>query len=287
MAEANIETPQEKAFFESGGKSEVKQTDLLDLPLKEPDEKAPEKEQVPVEVKMVPHEAMHQERERRKKAERETQQERENRAKLEGRLGMLEQLAKQQPQTPAVPEFEKDPLTNLNVRTGDVAKQVETVLQNQQQINQHQQMQAAHQQFIQTYRMKAAEFTRDKPDFPAAYNHVQETLARDFQLVGFPPEQVSNMVAQYEQAIVAKALQDGRNPAETIYSLAEGRGYKAKSEAANDKLDTIAKGMENSRTLSGASKTAPAKTRLEALANMTDEEFDDATKGNKWKRLFE
>jgi hypothetical protein len=47
-----------------------------------------------------------------------------------------------------------------------------------------------------------------------------------------------------ERAIVAKAFQDGANPAERLYAFAENRGYKPKSEAASDKLDMIAKGLE-------------------------------------------
>jgi hypothetical protein len=94
------------------------------------------------------------------------------------------------------------------------------------------------------------------------------------------------LMLQDETAIVARAFQDGVNPAERIYAIAKSRGYKAAEEesplASNenkqimDKLDQLDKGIKNSRSLGNISGSAPTSQSLtlEKLAMMDDDDFD-------------
>ena len=102
----------------------------------------------------------------------------------------------------------------------------------------------------------------------------------------------SNIVQQYEIAIVSKAFQDGVNPAERLYAFAETRGYKkadptpvvdpavaaqekaaaAMGEAAK-KLGTIARGQAAGKSLSGAGGASVDTMTIESLLAMDDEEF--------------
>ncbi len=90
-----------------------------------------------------------------------------------------------------------------------------------------------------------------------------------------------------EAQIVARAFQDGVNPAERIFALARRMGYAApaadaaepsKGEAAatpnpaEAKLEAIAKGQRATPAMGGGG--AKPKMTLASIAGMSDEEFD-------------
>jgi hypothetical protein len=78
-------------------------------------------------------------------------------------------------------------------------------------------------------------------------------------------------------------MQDRVNPAQMIYELSKHRGYKPAS-SEEDKLDTIERGQKQKAL--GSNGAAPKKLTLEALAQMSDEDFAAATKGGKWASLL-
>jgi hypothetical protein len=70
------------------------------------------------------------------------------------------------------------------------------------------------------------------------------------------------------------AMQQGRNPAEVAYQLAETWGFKPKSEEKpDDKIVRLQQGQKASQTLS--KKSAPAEeSLLKKIEEMDDQEFD-------------
>lgn len=85
------------------------------------------------------------------------------------------------------------------------------------------------------------------------------------------------MVTMDERSIVAKAMQDERNPAEVIYRFAKLRGYngsrKEASPDASKKIETIEKGAKIGRGISNASANPTESYRLEDIGDMSDDDF--------------
>lgn len=142
------------------------------------------------------------------------------------------------------------------------------------------------------YVADARSFAQSKPDFGDAYKHLVESLDRELQFRGWDNRQQRLAeIARLEREEVAAARKVGRRPAEWIYSIAQMRGYQAKSNsgeagkaetqveqkpatsAADDKLAQIERGQNAARSLSAAGGNAPAELTAEALANMSEAEF--------------
>ena len=97
----------------------------------------------------------------------------------------------------------------------------------------------AAQQFIGTYRQDAANFTRQNPDFGEAYRYILADRDRELQAMGYTDaNQRAQMINAEEHDLVARNLQARKSPAQAIYNLARGRGFKGGSRepGASDRL---------------------------------------------------
>jgi hypothetical protein len=100
------------------------------------------------------------------------------------------------------------------------------------------------------------------------------------------------VIAQEAMGLAARALQDRRNPAETIYALAKEFGYTPPQPSAPSQpdpeaqLQAVARGQHQARaSLSGARGTGPSTVTGETIAKMTEDQFngwyEKATKAQK------
>lgn len=273
-----VEVSDEEAdkLFENGG--------ILEEPKAEPEpeptedekiaeeavEEAEKKEEVPEkpekEEKKVNLGALHEERAKRKELESKI-------AVMEDRFKQLvSQLSpKQEPQIPSVDD---DPVTNLNTR-------LEQAEQFQRQVIEERQAVAQQQQVIETYRAKSAEYAQENPDFQNAYQYVLKGRLSELEELGMSKEAALHVAQQEEFGIALKSLQDGANPAERIYKIAQLRGYKkaeTKPEVPKKDLSVIEKGQKNSKV--SGSATPEGELTLEAIAEMDDDEFAKA-----WEKI--
>lgn len=240
----------------------------------EPKEEKQEAEQ----VKVVPHQALHEERQRRKEAQAEIARLRQEQAQrdaiLSERLNQLYQASQPQPQL-RDPQQDPDPLAAMAhnqqltlQQLADLQKRVAT------EDWQRQQAQAA-QQLVGWAQQQAVEFKAEKPDFDQAYNHVKSIRMGELQAMNLSPQQIAQTLYQDEMWVLQHAAQSGKNPAEILYNMAERTGYKLKQEQApaEQKMETLQKGTQAAKTL--GSGGAPAGTPTpEQIANMNDEEFE-------------
>lgn len=245
-----------------------------------PAEEAPQGDTVepvePAEAKTVPLAALHEEREKRKKAQEEARKREADFERLRGRLEVIEERARQVERPAEAP----DPLKDL-----------EELKSFKHQVERQRHEQAQLSDMISRYSTAAKEFEAETPDFKDAYQHVVKSRIEELQAMGYPPQQAVQIAHANEAEMVAMALNQGANPAERIYALAKVRGYTAKpakqaTPTPAEKLETVQKGQQAARSLSNAPGSASKPGSLEALLEMSDEEFDEATKGNKWPKLF-
>lgn len=296
MSETDL-TPEEQKYFDTQGdespeEQAVENTETEESPVKEekaPEEKvAEEKEKV---EKVVPYGALHEERMRRKELQERLDQEAEKRAKMEARF---EEFQKRFQVQEEVPDFETDPANNLKHELGATKEEIAQLRQWREQQEQAAKASEQERQFLTAYKASATQFMEQNKDFSDAYRHWYSDVMSELQEAGWTDAaQMRAQAEQWERGIAMKAMQDGVNPAERLYKLAQKRGYKRAepSSAVNDAaraLDPIAKGQKAAKSLSGGGGDAPKKTTLESLAQLDDDEFEQiAGDPKKWAKLWQ
>jgi hypothetical protein len=159
---------------------------------------------------------------------------------------------------PPPPDPDTDPLGSMLHQLDKVNKSVTDIqaeITNQQ--NQQQQLSAFNrfQAQVQTLR---DQFAITAPDFQDAYNHLRNNRLSDLRQLGFDEASASRQVFQEEVALSQAAINQGRNPAESIYEMAKRHGYAKSATApatptanapvppAQPKLTSIKAGVESS-----------------------------------------
>jgi len=275
---------------------------------------------------MVPQQALHEERERRK-AERKAREEAERKfATLEGRLSVLQQLAQQAgqqqpkqeaataaPQPIQIPDVNADPVGHfkaLNEINNQKAAALERQLQEVSAWRQSQDQQAQQAATIQRAASIAdaheKEFAQREPNYYDAANYLRSMRDQELQAMGYAnPTQRQQIIATDVYHIAQQALQNNQNFGEVAFAIAKSRGWTPKPAqeatpapttpapvtpaAVNDqkKIEMVANGQRAGASLGQANGAAAPSTSLEALLNMSDDDFAAATKGDKWKNLLE
>lgn len=214
-------------------------------------------------------------------------------ATLNGRLSILERLARglpatDEPQKPAVIDPDTDPL-------GAVKSTFQKVTELENQLAQRTQQEQATQherQFVDAYQRGAQEFAKTNNEFFDAYSHLVNGRVAELQLIGHDQQMVAQIVAAEEKMIINTAIAQGKDPYQSIYDVAKLRGFSKAPSVEPPKTDDTAKVVsmqkaeKATKTLSNAPGAASATPTLDALANMSEDEFAEATAGKNWRKLF-
>lgn len=287
MADESALTEAENQFFETGGEDapeeqpekireeiEEESAQEVDPPSSEQPAEEPEKE------KTVPYGALHEERMRRKEAAEETAAMRERMARMEERF---QQVVQKQEAAPEIVSFEEDPAEHLRQKGEMLERKQAEIAEQTRLATEAQQAQQQQNAVVNQYHASAAQYAQTNEHFPAAYQHLVQGRIAEYKAAGHTDAEAVQFVQQDELAIAQKAFQDGVNPAERIYALAETRGFKpeATKESGAEEIDRIEKGQKASRSLSNGRGKAEPPATLEALAEMDDDEFDE-----KWDEII-
>jgi len=192
--------------------------------------------------------------------------------------------AQEQSQDPA-PSFDDDPVAALKYENEQLKKQMADFNSYKDQQIQQTEQQRGYQQFVQNYQQKAAEFSQEHPDFNDAYKYALECRLSDYKSLGYTDQQARQLVGDDEKAIAARALQEGDNPAESIYNFAKSRGFNGQQQpqqqspqdkiaANNEKIAKLEKGIEASKSIHSGGGQPVKDFSLSDVANMDDDDFD-------------
>lgn len=292
-------TQAEQTYFKSGGETvpegmkpeaEVPISEVVPVERDEPEqasaepseqaEKPEEKKEQPRQ-KLVPHEALHEERMRRQALARQFAEEREARIRLEERF----QILTQQPEN--VPNVEEDPVgyfQHEQEQKDARLQRIERELYERQQSEQYQRYQS---HVLNTYKNSVTEAETSHPDFKDAYNFLINSRVKELEAAGYPHAQAVELTHNDEFNIVANAVQNGQNPAVIAYQVAQARGYTPKSKAPTgaDKLDKIEKGQNENKSLSGARGGSVGDASIDSLLGMSDDDFMKAVNNGTFKKI--
>lgn len=231
----------------------------------------------------VPHGAFHEERERRKEAERQVRESNAKFSLLEGRLEELRRAAEPKPQ-----EGPADPIKTIE-ELAAWKKDTEARLTEQQTQEQ------GFQQFNAAVEAGIDEFRTENPDYDAAIEYLAQERDAQLKAIGHTAQEALQIMKREANAIFAKALQDGVNPGSRVYALSKRMGYKVAdttdekpaTATASQRLRTIAAGQGAARSLSNAAGSATKPLTLQALADMPRDEFRKiAGDPKQWRALM-
>lgn len=238
--------------------------------------------------RFVPHGALHKERERRKAIESELLTYREKMARADERLQVLNQIIGAQEGDPSQAQHEEqpiDPETDIFGAFKQAMDKINSLQQKLTERDQREQSTAAEQNLVTVYQQDAVRFLQEKPDFKDAYFHLVEARHKELEALGVGDKGQRNaLIAQEEKGLVAQALKAQKSPAQVIYALAQARGFSGSSAASSpnpapspnpaaQKLENIKQGQQKTVSLSNAGGSPGEGMSIEALVNMSDEDF--------------
>jgi hypothetical protein len=184
-----------------------------------------------------------------------------------------------------VPDAATDPLGHLMYQQKQIQAQIEAIRTGTQQQQEETSQQTQFNTFITNVNSQVAAFKTTHADYDDAYKHLVDVRVADFTDRGYTPQVAREMVSREEMDIAGKALQAGKNPAEVAYGMAKRYGYavKAAPTPAENKLDTIKKGLETGKEVE---RTAPpSQLTLANLKEASDKDLDKMVQEN-WEGIF-
>ena len=244
--------------------------------------------------RFVRHGAFHRERERRKAAETELAQLRERFTRGDERLRLLTESLQQgrppaQPQAPAQPEAPAAPNPEEDIFGAFAALQRELaeLRQGQQKTVEEREAEHQHGEVVRAYQGDAARFAQAEPAFQEAYTFLLSNRAQELALNGFSREQITQALQADEMALARQCIASGVSPAERLFQMAKLRGFAPKApepaappapaapaETPAEKAARIQAGQTAAKSLSAAGGAPAAEMTLEALAAMSEAEFE-------------
>lgn len=116
-------------------------------------------------------------------------------------------------------------------------------------------------------------------DEQAAYRHARFHRVSELIDLGYSLDQALGITNANEAEIRAKAVAAGRDPMQPIYEYAVRNGYRP---APPERVVKV----RSSQGRHGTSMRGRDQSVAEALAQMSDEAFAEATEGDRWQRLM-
>ena len=238
--------------------------------------------------------AMKEERMRRQELQRQLEETKAQQAKMEETFQKIV-MRQQQEEMPKAPSYEEDPLEHIRHNQKEIQDYV--IAQNQyleqRQAAERQQMQM--EQFRNAYAASAQEFLNNTPDFKDAYNYLVKTRLSEYEASGYDLQHARRLLVEDEAALVAKAFNDGVNPAERIYSISKLRGFQKQIQEPNQdasdevakKLEQIQKDIKANRSLGTSAGKVSSKPTLSSLSSMDQDDLDNLIGDDKeWAKLM-
>lgn len=237
--------------------------------------------------KMVPVNALHEEREEKKELRRKLEEMERKQAVLDDRWQRILAASEQQPapkaEQPQIPDPEQDIFAALKYEREQRMALEAKITGQEQQTAEQQQVAQMERQIWGKWESDGAQFKQSTPDFGDAALFLAET--RDKQLASMAAvdprladKAYRDFVMNEElKQIVVGAGQHGISSAEQIYNIAKAWGYTGPKPKADDAagIQKLAESVAAETSLSAAGGTrAGSPSTSEAVASMSEAEFD-------------
>lgn len=273
--EEEVFTPEEQAYFESEGETDLEvQAEAV--------EETPEAPAKPPEG-YVPHEALHAERMNRKELQAEFERYKQEASERFQTFEELKAQINEMRESRNHPDPDEDPFGAIQYENQKLREEMNEIKDYQSSQLYEQEQSRQHQELVGRYQFAAQEFAAKTPDFGEAYKYALESQIKEYETLGYSHQDASYIAQQQEMQVVQKAFEDGANPAERIYNYAKLRGFQAPANTkGNADLSAIKQGMEEaSPVVDKASSESEPPTLVEEFLNAKDEDVNKL-----WARMF-
>ena len=184
---------------------------------------------------------------------------------------LFQAINQEQPKAP--PQYDNDPLGHLKYGAETAMSEVESLKKWKGDFETQQKQQAEFGKFVSVVQQEEKKFAVQHKDYWEAAEFVKQAQKEEFELLGVPEDQIDQALSQKLIGLTAAAMRSGKSPAEVTYKLAQKYGFKGAAKSGPS-LETLAKGQEAAKTVPSGKEDLPVS--LEALAQMSDEDFDRA-----------
>ena len=277
-------TEDDKAYFEAGG---VHESGDAVGPDAESDGRKDERPEVDGKQRMVPHGALHAEREEHKKTKQALAELQERAARFDERLKLLAGLKEPGAREAPIPDPEQDLPGYVRHLEARVTKAEETAETTTKAFDE----QKAQSDLHTAYVADARRFAAGQADFGEAYRFLVDARIREYQAMGVTDDaEIARRVQQDEIALAREALDAGESPSRRVYDVSVARGYTPPVSEGGDgseqrepatetegaeRLKQLGQVQEANKSLSSVSGAAGGALTAEALAEMSEEEFQE------------
>lgn len=216
---------------------------------------------------------------------------------LTQRLAALEEriteLNKPKPTPETVPDAETDPLGHMMHQLRKVNETVSTLQEKLTQEQQHAALKREFDAFAGNVRTIRDEFAKTTPDFNDAYTYIRNVRSADLAELGVPKSEIAQQLLNDELRLAQTALQSGKNPAAAMYEMAKRYGYKPAApaatkpaqQAAEEKVTRLANGQFAAKPAPRAAATETALT-LDGLTEASDDDLSKVVRDpDAWARI--
>lgn len=249
---------------------------------------------------MVPYGALAEERARRRDLQRELQESHDARHRLQAILEDRQGQVSARPAANAAETIPEVVEAASDAGNNDPAAGAAYRAFGPEELAAAQEESAFRTQVLQSVRS----YVRAQPDFMDAYQHARQARIGELAALGYGVDEAVAITFDNEAEVIRNAYATGRNPAQVIYDYALSRGYPGSGDARGasphggavrqvegamsdaEKVALAARGQAGAKSLSSTGGGALGALTLETLASLSDDEFAEATKGERWQRLL-
>ena len=219
---------------------------------------------------MVPQQALHQERERRKEIERQFQETQRTLAEMQARIEAMNA-------PPEQPIVVPDPVLQPEAFKQWQIDQIRAHAQKLAEVEQRSQEAVQETQLMQRLNHDVAQFKATTPDYDNAFQHAVKGRQDELAFYGYSQEQIAQQIEVDVRALVQQAYTAGKNPAELFYTYAKMRGYApqaAPAPQAAAQVQAFAEAQRQTQSLAPAGGPSnDGGMTLEAFAKMSEAEM--------------
>lgn len=219
---------------------------------------------------MVPQQALHQERERRKEIERQFQETQRAMAEMQAQIQAMT-APKEQPIVVPDPVLQPEAFKQWQI------EQIKSHAEKLAEVERN--ALAAQQETVLMQRLNhdVAQFKASTPDYDNAFQHAVKGRQEELAFYGYSQEQIAQQIEVDVRALVQQAYTQGRNPAELFYAYAKMRGYapaQAPAQQAAQQVQAFAEAQRQTQSLAPAGGPSnDGGVTLETLAKMSEAEL--------------
>lgn len=208
----------------------------------------------------------------------------------------LKQMQEQAQQTPGVkpPDPETDPLGHTMYELAEVKKMITALNQNIQLQDQAAKQMDSLQNFVSAAQEQGQAFAEKTPDFDQAYQYIRNVRIQDMRDMGLNDAEIKESLFREELQVSSHAMQNGINPAEFIYRIAQRYGYRPtavppqqqQQQNPADRMAALQRGMQAAPPAIPPAG-APVDLTIDAVKDMAGDQLDRLVENDElWQKTI-